>query len=455
MMIQTINPSTGEVLKDYVSLNENETNALIETSHTAFLEWRNTGFPERRHRMLHLASLLRLRIDDFALLMAQEMGKPIAQGRLEIKKCATLCEHFAEYAEIYLKQRIIKTEMSKAFVCYQPIGTVFAIMPWNFPFWQVFRFAVPTIMAGNTAIFKHAPISTGTGEAIEALFLKAGFPMHVFQHAILSNRMAANVIAHPHIAALSFTGSENAGRTLASLAGQRIKKCVLELGGNDPYLVFADADIDLAAQNIVASRLTNCGQVCIAAKRIIVIASVHDELVEKINALMSVYQMGDPMSPTTTLGPMARADLRETLHQQVMESVAKGARLLMGGNLPAGEGYYYPPTLLDDVNSGMPAFDTELFGPVIAVTSCKNIEEAIELANQSSYGLGAAIFTRNTELAEEIATSRLEAGVCFINAFVASDPRLPFGGIKNSGIGRELSREGILEFVNTKTIAIR
>lgn len=455
MNIQTINPATEVVLETYPSLNEIELNEMIKSGHTAFLSWRKTTFAERRKLLLQVAALLKQKADSLSRLIAQEMGKPITQGRQEIEKCAWVCEHFAEQAESYLQSRTVKTEMSKSFVCYQPLGVVLGIMPWNFPFWQVFRFAAPTLMAGNTSLLKHAPISIGAGKAIAALFEEAGFPKEVFQHAILNDDMAARAIAHRNIVALSFTGSEKTGKIVGSLAASGLKKCVLELGGSDPYIVLADADLELAAKCIVTSRLNNCGQVCIAAKRIIAIESIHDELVKKIATLMKGYQMGDPLQPATNLGPMARGDLREFLDQQVVESIAKGAKLLLGGKLPEGKGFYYPPTLLTNVNEGMPAFDEELFGPVIAVIKCSNDKEAIELANRSSYGLGAAIFTQNLAYGEEIASQQLEVGACFVNAYVASDPRLPFGGIKHSGFGRELSREGILEFVNTKTVAVK
>lgn len=454
MIIKTINPATEVVLQEYSTLSEKQMDALIDAGHLTFNIWKKTTFLQRKQAMLKMAGLLRQKKNDFALLIANEMGKPISAGKAEIEKCAWVCEHYAEHAEDYLQPRTIQTEMKKTMVCYQPLGIVFAIMPWNFPFWQVFRFAVPTLMAGNAAILKHAPISTGTGEAIAALFLEAGFPEHLFQHFILDNEMAAKVIAHKKIVAVTLTGSERAGQIIAANAGSHLKKAVLELGGNDPYIILEDADLDLAANCIVTSRLNNSGQVCIAAKRIIAVNSICDQLVKKIKEKMNGYQMGDPLDEKTNLGPMARDDLRKTLHQQVLKSVKLGAKLVIGGEIPSTKGFYYPPTLLLDVRKGMPAFDEELFGPVIAVINAGNEIDAVQLANQSEYGLGSAVFTRDLTRGEHIARYELEAGACFVNALVASDPRVPFGGIKHSGYGRELSKEGILEFVNTKTVAI-
>lgn len=454
MIVRTINPATEAFVHEYTVLNENQISALIDAGHLTYCVWRNTPFSQRKQLMLQTAKLLRQKQDDFALLMSTEMGKPITAGRAEIEKCAWVCEHYAEHAETYLQTRTIQTEMKKTMVCYQPLGIVFAIMPWNFPFWQVFRFAVPTLMAGNAAILKHASISTGTGNAIAELFLEAGFPEHLFQHFVLDNDLAARVIANNNVAAVTLTGSERAGSAVASHAAKYLKKAVLELGGNDPYLILADADLDLAAKCIVDSRLNNCGQVCIAAKRIIVLKPVRDALIKKIKTLMTNYKMGDPLDAKTNFGPMARDDLRKTLHEQVLKSVKLGAKLIVGGEIPKRQGFYYPPTLLVDVHKGMPAFDDELFGPVIAIISADDEGQAIQLANHSSYGLGAAVFTRDLARGEHIARYELEAGACFVNAFVASDPRVPFGGIKRSGFGRELSREGILEFVNTKTVAI-
>ncbi|WP_298622766.1 NAD-dependent succinate-semialdehyde dehydrogenase [uncultured Legionella sp.] len=454
MKIQTINPSTEELIATYDCLDEQSINNKIEKGHTAFLSWKETAFNLRRELMMQLANVLELKKDELAHLMSQEMGKPITAGKAEIDKCSWVCRHYAENAEHYLASRTIQTEMKTAKVCYKPLGIVFGIMPWNFPFWQVFRFAVPTVMAGNSALLKHAPISSGTGNQIEQLFLDAGFPPGVFQHIIVDNDGASQIIEHQHISAVTLTGSERAGSVVAAQAGKFLKKSVLELGGSDPYVILDDADLDLAARCIVASRLNNSGQVCIAAKRVIVTKLIENELISKIQKCVDAYKMGNPLDPDTKLGPLARHDLRETLHKQVEKSIKQGAKLLLGGIIPDFKGYYYPPTILTDIKPGMTAFDEELFGPVISVCTAENEEHAISLANMSAYGLGAAVFTCDLQKGEFIATNKIDAGVCFVNNFVASDPRLPFGGIKHSGYGRELSREGILEFVNTKTIAI-
>ncbi|CEK10598.1 NAD-dependent succinate-semialdehyde dehydrogenase [Legionella hackeliae] len=454
MIIQTVNPTTEEVLHEYPILNEKQIATYIDAGHLSFKAWKNTPFSQRNQRMLNLAKLLREQKDELALLMANEMGKPITAGRAEIEKCAWVCEHYAENAEKYLQPRIIQTEMKKTMVCYQPLGIVFAIMPWNFPFWQVFRFAVPAVMAGNAAILKHAPISTGTGNRIAKLFEEAGFPEHLFQHFVLDNDLAAKVIANDKVVAVTLTGSERAGAAVASNAANHLKKAVLELGGSDPYLVLHDADLDLAAKAIVTSRLNNTGQVCIAAKRVIAVEPIYNALVEKIKALMANYKMGDPLDDKTNMGPMARDDLRKSLHDQVIRSVKSGAKLVEGGEIPKRKGFYYPPTLLLDVKRGMAAFDEELFGPVVAITMASDEAEAIQLANETPYGLGAAVFTQDLARGEHIAQYDIEAGACFVNALVASDPRVPFGGIKRSGFGRELSKEGILEFVNTKAVAV-
>ncbi|WP_173238501.1 NAD-dependent succinate-semialdehyde dehydrogenase [Legionella antarctica] len=454
MKIETVNPATEETLHYYECLSEPLINKKIDAGYEAYLSWKETSFATRQGLMLKMAHLLAERRDELALLMSQEMGKPITAGKAEIDKCSWVCEHYAKHAESYLKSRFIQTEMKVAKVCYNPLGIIFAIMPWNFPFWQVFRFAAPTIMAGNAAVLKHAPITSGTGNKIEQLFKEAKFPPYLFQHLIVDNECAAKIIEHHHISAVTLTGSERAGSLVAAHAGKFLKKSVLELGGSDPYLVLEDADLELAAHCIVTSRLNNSGQVCIAAKRVIAVQSIGQELIDKIIHCMSVFKMGDPLDPKTNLGPLARKDLRDTLHKQVEKSIKQGAKLLCGGIIPDGKGFYYSPTLLTDVKPGMTAFDEELFGPVIAVSFVDDEKEAIAYANKSQYGLGAAVFTRDLKKGESIATNEIEAGVCFVNSFVASDPRLPFGGIKHSGYGRELSQEGILEFVNKKTIAI-
>ncbi|MGV3740327.1 MAG: NAD-dependent succinate-semialdehyde dehydrogenase [Gammaproteobacteria bacterium] len=454
MSIQTINPATESILETYPVMTQSAIGQHIEAVQTRFQSWKKVDMHERSQLLLNLAKLLRNKTQELVTLMAQEMGKPITAGAAEIEKCAVVCEHYAQYASDYLAPEPVSTEHYRSKVYYQPQGIIFAIMPWNFPFWQVFRFAAPNIMAGNVGILKHAPITTGSGLAIERLFLEAGFPEHVFSTMILTNEQAATVIAHPHISGVTFTGSEQTGMLLAACAGSYLKKVVMELGGSDPYLVLHDADLDLAAQVIVNSRLNNNGQTCIAAKRVIVVTEVADALIEKILSQVRTFKYGDPMDPNTQLGPMAREDLRAQVHQQVRETVAKGAMLRLGGTLPTERGYYYPPTVLTHVRPGMPAFDDEVFGPVFAITIASDEAEAIRFANQSRFGLGAAVFTRDLERGERIASEELQAGQANVNSAVSSDPRLPFGGTKHSGYGRELAREGIREFMNIKTIVV-
>ncbi len=454
MSIQTINPATESILEAYPVMTQSAIGLQIEAAESRFHLWKRVDLDVRAKLLLSLAKLLRSQAADFAGLMAQEMGKPITAGKLEIEKCALVCEHYAQHGADYLLPEYITTEHHRAKVCYQPQGIVFAVMPWNFPFWQVFRFAAPNIMAGNVGILKHAPITTGAGLAIEKAFLDAGFPEHVFSTMVLTNEQTASVIAHKYISGVTFTGSEQTGMILAACAGSHLKKIVVELGGNDPYLILEDAELDWAAQVVVASRLNNNGQTCIAAKRIIVVSDVADAFIEKILALVQTYQYGDPMDPHTKLGPMARDDLRLHVHQQVRESIAKGAMLRLGGNLPKERGYYYPATVLTHVRPGMPAFDDEVFGPVFAITLAADEADAIQLANHSRFGLGAAVFTQNLERGERIATEELQVGQAAVNSAVASDPRLPFGGTKHSGFGRELAREGIREFMNIKTVVV-
>lgn len=454
MRIQTVNPDTGLVLKDYPLLTQADIEQKISCAVAEFNIWRKTSFKDRQAFMLAMAACLNSGIEKFANLIASEMGKPLESGRQEIKKCAWVCQHYAEHAESYLTPELIQTDFIKSFVCYQPLGVIFAIMPWNFPFWQVFRFAAPNLMAGNVVLLRHALITTGCGHAIEELFLEAGFPNGTFQHLIIDHEMAACVIAHQDIAGVTLTGSEHAGSLVGANAGSHLKKTVLELGGNDAYIVLADADLDKAAKAIVMSRLNNSGQTCISAKRVIAVADVMPLLLEKIIELTAMYVVGNPLDPNTKIGPMARADLRETLHRQVMISIAKGAELVMGGVMPATPGFYYPITLLTKVKPGMPAFDDELFGPVFAMVTAQDEAQAIALANQSRFGLGSAIFTRDLQRGESLARDEIEAGTCYVNEFVSSDPRLPIGGIKHSGYGRELAKQGLLEFMNVKTVAI-
>jgi succinate-semialdehyde dehydrogenase/glutarate-semialdehyde dehydrogenase len=455
MAIETVNPHTGKLLKSYDEMSVDETAKIIDQTHEAYLEWQHTDFKLRANLLRKAGEILVNKQDEFATLMAMEMGKAISQGRGEVLKCAKVCNYYADNAEKFLSPREIKTENQKSYVCYRPLGIVFAIMPWNFPFWQVFRYLCPTLMAGNAGLLKHAPISTGTGFAIEGIIKEAGFPENIFKHLALTDDVAASVIKNPKVIAVTLTGSERAGMIVGGLAASNLKKVVLELGGSDPYVICDDADMELAADQIVKSRMNNTGQVCIAAKRVIASPQTTATLQELILPKLDNYIMKDPLEEDCNFGPMARGDLRDEVHAQVEASIKEGATLLKGGKVPDKEGFYYPPTALGNVKPGITAFDKEIFGPVICFIEAKDEKDALKLANQTPYGLGAAVFTKDLEKGERIARDELQAGACFVNSFVASDPRLPFGGIKLSGYGRELSEEGIKEFVNTKTIVVK
>jgi succinate-semialdehyde dehydrogenase/glutarate-semialdehyde dehydrogenase len=386
--------------------------------------------------------------------MAEEMGKPLRGGLSEVEKCAWVCEYYAEHGAAFLRAESIQTDAHRSYVTYQPLGVVLAVMPWNFPFWQVFRFAAPALMAGNGALLKHASNVPGCALAIEEVLHKAGFPEPLFRTLLISSEAVAPVIANPKVAACTLTGSTPAGRAVAAQAGKMLKKSVLELGGSDPYLILADADIEQAAALCATSRLINSGQSCIAAKRFVVVEPVYDAFREAFVAQMKAAKMGDPLAEDTVVGPQARHDLRDELHAQVTQSIQQGAEPLLGCAVPSRPGAYYPPSVLDGVHKGMPAFDEELFGPVAALIRAPDEQQAIRLANDSCFGLGAAVFTRDRARGERIAARDLEAGCCFVNTFVKSDPRLPFGGVKESGYGRELGRYGIREFVNIKTVYV-
>ncbi len=453
-MLRSINPATGEVLEEHEKTRPPEVSAALDRAGRAYRTWRAAGFPERSKAMRAAAAALLERKDHYAELMALEMGKPVTQGRAEIEKCAWVCDHFAEHAERRLASEPVTTGAKESFVAFVPLGAVLAVMPWNFPFWQVFRFAAPTLMAGNTAVLKHASNVPGCARAIGALFRDAGVPEGAFEVLLLRPEALAPVIQSPAIVAVTLTGSTEAGREVAGLAGRALKKTVLELGGSDPYVVFGDADLPMAAQVCADARLGNAGQSCIAAKRFVVTEAVHDRFVELLIERMKSKRQGDPLDPRTELGPLARLDLRAELHRQVESSVRAGARVALGGRIPEGAGAYYPPTVLTGVRPGMAAYSEELFGPVAAVIRVRDEEEGIRVANDTRFGLGASIFTRDLERARRLARDELEAGSCFVNAQVHSDPRLPFGGIKDSGYGRELGSFGIREFVNVKTVYV-
>ena len=452
MTIRAINPATGETIEEYQETPPEEVDRILDAANAAFQAWRRTSVQERAARLREAARLLRERAPEYARLMALEMGKPISAGRAEVEKCAWVCDYYAENGPRFLEPEVVETDARRSFVAFRPLGVVLAIMPWNFPFWQVFRFAAPALMAGNAAVLKHASNVPGCALAIERLLRDAGFPPDLFRTLLVGNQAVDGIIGHPVVRAVTLTGGTPAGRAVAASAGKRVKKTVLELGGSDPYIVLEDADIQHAATVCAASRLINAGQSCIAAKRFIVVESVREEFERLFVERMRAARVGDPLDEATELGPLARHDLRDGLHEQVEKSIRAGARLLLGGEIPDGPGAYYPPTVLTDVKKGMAAFDDESFGPVAAIVPARDEAEAIRLANDSMFGLGAAVFTRDRERGERIATEELEAGSCFVNALVRSDPRLPFGGVKESGYGRELSHYGMREFVNIKTV---
>ncbi|MCP4200662.1 MAG: NAD-dependent succinate-semialdehyde dehydrogenase [bacterium] len=452
MTIETFNPATGELTAVYPAYREPEVERALAKAAEEAPAWASRSIAERADLLCLAAGILEDRKIQYAELMALEMGKPVREGRAEAEKSAWVCRYYADEAESLLRAREIETDASKSFVAFEPIGPVLAVMPWNFPFWQVFRFAAPNLMAGNVGLLKHASNVPGCAVAIEEIFVEAGFPEGAFQTLLVGSRAVAGLIEDPRVSAVTLTGSTPAGRAVAAKAGECLKKTVLELGGSDPYVVLSDADLDIAVEACVAGRLLNTGQSCIAAKRWIVTADRREEFERRTIEVLRGKVVGDPLSEETDVGPMARADLRDELHQQVLASVDRGARCLLGGELPDGEGAFYPVTVLTDVAPGMPAYEDELFGPVAAILPVADDEEAIRVANDTGFGLGAAVFTRDVERGTDIARRRLDAGSCFVNAFVRSDPRLPFGGIKDSGYGRELGSFGIYEFVNIKTV---
>lgn len=425
---EVVNPATGEVVREVAGHGEADVEARLARAHAAQRAWKSVSFEERAVAMRRAAELLRTRRDALAELMAVEMGKPLREGRSEADKCAWVCEHYAAHAHEMLVSQPVETEAHASYVAFRPLGVVLAVMPWNFPFWQVFRFAAPALMAGNAGVLKHASNVPGCATVIEAILRDAGFPEGLFSSLLVPSSAVASIIDDPRVAAVTLTGSTPAGRAVAERAGARVKKCVLELGGSDPYVVLEDADIAHAAAVCAKSRLINGGQSCIAAKRFVVVDAVHDAFVEAFVEAMSEPVMGDPIDEATELGPQARADLRDQLHEQVRATLAKGARAVLGGTLPDRPGAYYPATVLVDVPKGTPARDDELFGPVAAVLRADDEADAIRIANDTSFGLGAAVFTANLGRGRRIAELELDAGACFVNDFVKSDPRLPFGG---------------------------
>ena len=453
--MQSINPFIGKTIAEYREYSSIEIEEIIAKVDLAFQSWKLFGFAQRSVLMKSLQAKLIEKKDELAGIIVSEMGKVKREAIAEVEKCALVCGFYAENAEKFLKNESIKTETTDAYISYQPIGTVLAVMPWNFPFWQVFRFLAPALMAGNTGVLKHASNVSGCALAIEQLVAEAGFPENLFRTLLIGSKAVKGVIENPKIKAVTLTGSTPAGRAVAAAAGAALKKSVLELGGSDPYLILTDADIVSAARLCVTSRLINAGQSCIGAKRFIVIDSVYEQFKSEFIRLMSEAKFGDPLDPQTAIGPLARTDLRDELHQQVEKSRELGAVVLLGGYIPDAEAPFYPPTVLENVVSGMPAYHEELFGPIAVLFRVKTEEEAIRIANDTVFGLGAGVFTSDIEKGKALAEKGLEAGCVFVNDFVKSDPRIPFGGIKESGYGRELSAIGIREFLNVKTVVVK
>ncbi len=453
MTLQSINPATEELIATFEEFTGEQLDQALERAALAFEPWRRVPFAERSRLMLGAAAYLREEKPRLAGLITAEMGKPIAEAEAEIEKCAWNCDFYAENAERFLAAQSILSSASQSYVAFEPLGPVLAIMPWNFPFWQVFRFAAPAIMAGDTALLKHASNVSQCALAIEDVFRAGGFPDGVFQTLLTSGPAAESLIQDDRIRAVTLTGSDSTGSKVGAAAGRAVKKCVLELGGSDPFIVLADADVRAAAETGVRARNQNAGQSCIAAKRFIVVEAVADEFEERFVDGVSNLRVGDPMQREAQIGPLARGDLRDAIEEQVRRSVEQGANVAVGGHRMEGKGYFYAPTVLTGVTAEMPSASEETFGPLAAVIRARDSDDAIAIANDSQFGLGASLWTRDVEHARGLARE-IQAGSVFINGMVASDPRLPFGGIKRSGYGRELSEFGIREFVNVQTVWI-
>ncbi len=454
MAIQTINPATEEIVKTFDGLSIDEVDKIIKDSNSAFNNWKKSAFAERSKLMFNAAKVLRENKQRYAEILTLEMGKPILQSYSEVEKCAWVCDYYAENAEKMLSKEIIKTDASESFVQFDPIGVVLAVMPWNFPYWQVFRFAVPALMAGNVGLLKHSSNVPMSALAIEEVFNKAGFPENTFRTLLIDSSLVKAVIENPLVKAATLTGSEYAGRKVSEISGRNLKKTVMELGGSDPFIILNDADLDTAVKTGVTARLINNGQSCIAAKRFIVVEDIYDEFESKFVEKMEKIIVGNPMDESTELGPLAREDLLLELNQQVQNSVKAGAKILTGGKRLERKGFYYPPTVISNVKKGMPAYNEELFGPVAIFIKAVDANDAVKIANDTDFGLGASVWTNDIENAKKIAAD-IDSGAVFINGLVKSDPRLPFGGVKLSGYGRELSHYGIKEFVNIKTVWIK
>jgi succinate-semialdehyde dehydrogenase / glutarate-semialdehyde dehydrogenase len=448
------NPATDQLIQVHPGWDDFQLKSTLEKTHHAQQVWAKTAFAARAEVLCKVAKQLHVQRDKYAALITLEMGKPLSEARAEVEKCATVCDYYAQHAEGFLRTELIESDASKSYVAYYPLGVLLAVMPWNFPFWQAFRAAAPALMAGNALLLKHAPNVPLCALAIEAIFRDCGLSEGLFSTLLIDVEQVKDAIASPYVHALTFTGSEAAGRRVAACAGQHLKKCVLELGGSDPFIVLHDADLELAVNMALVSRFLNCGQSCIAAKRFIVVPEIADEFVHKLKLKVEALKVGDPMLEGVNIGPMARLDLRTALHSQVEDALSHGAKVVTGCTPLKGAGFYYQPSILDHVNNTCRVYHEELFGPVAAVIRANSEADALAIANETRYGLGSSIWSKDIARAELLA-QQIQAGSTFINAIVKSDVRLPFGGIKASGYGRELSRFGMLEFVNAKTVCIR
>ncbi len=454
MTLVSLNPTTNSLIHTYDNWGDGRLKLALEKAHAAQKEWAKTPYPLRAEVLHEVAKRLRSQRDRFATLITQEMGKLLREARAEVEKCAAVCEFYAQHGEDFLRADLTESDAGKSYVAYYPLGVLLAVMPWNFPFWQVFRAAAPALMAGNSLVLKHASNVPQCALAIEDIFRDSKSLEGLFTTLMIDAGQVADVIASRNVHAITLTGSESAGRKVAACAGQHLKKCVLELGGSDPFIVLHDADIELTVEMAVTSRFLNCGQSCIAAKRFIVVPQIAEEFLRQFKIKVDSLRIGDPMDDATQIGPLARLDLRETLHEQVSDSISKGAIPVTGCKPVERDGFFYQPSILDHVTNKTRAFHEELFGPVAIIIRVQGEEDALHIANETIFGLGSSIWSKDTAHAEQLA-SGIQAGCTFINGIVKSDPRLPFGGIKNSGYGRELSKLGIHEFVNAKTVWIR
>ena len=452
--INTYNPATGEKIDHYHLMTAEEADQAVIRSQEAFLNWRRTSFETRGDLFRNLANLMEERIDDLASLMTREMGKVTAQGKQEVQLCAEICRYTAEHGADILEDEHRIFEGGRAIITYQPIGVILGIQPWNFPLYQVIRYSASNIMAGNTTVLKHAKNVFGMAVAIQQMYEDAGFPKNVYQSLLIDGSTASDLIKHKYVRGVTFTGSDEVGKQVAKEAASLSKKTVMELGSNDAFLVLADADIDHAVEMCIQGRVINNGETCVAAKRFVIVDSVYEEFRDKFVAQCKKLKVGDPTDENTTLGPMARKDLRDELHQQVVKSVEAGAILSLGGEIPDSEGYFYPVTVLEDVAPGMPAYDDELFGPVASLIRARDDKQAMEVANDSRYGLGGGIFSNDTDKAISLAKDEFDTGMVNINGYSLAQPNLPFGGVKDSGYGREHGGYGMREFVNVKTIMV-